>query len=180
MLPPEPWLSFLRAIDEFLADEHRFHCLGGFVVTQLYGSTRPTSDVDFLTLIQRDDALTEFAGLGSELFRKHGVYLDPVGVAIILDNYEERLTEMYPGSFARLRLFAMDPYDIILSKLERNSSRDREDVEFLAGAVDLDVAVLKVRYEEEVRYQVKNERREDLTIKLWIEMIEEARASQRG
>lgn len=175
MLPPEPWLGFLREIDDFLTEVHYFHCLGGFVVTQLYGSTRSTSDVDFLTLIQNSDALIEFAGLGSPLFIKYQLYLDPVGVAIIPDDYDKRLTDMYPGCFEHIRLLAMDPYDIILSKIERNSSRDREDVEYLAQALNLDTSVLKVRYQKEVRYQAKNEPREDLTLKLWIEMIEETR-----
>ncbi|MBK7392724.1 MAG: hypothetical protein IPI64_05395 [Chloracidobacterium sp.] len=176
MLPPEPWLSFLLEIDEFLDVEHTFHCLGGFVVTQLYGSERSTSDVDFLTLVQRNDALMKFAGLGSPLYQKHKVYLDPVGVAIIPDDYADRLTPIYPDCFEKIRLFSMDPYDIILSKLERNSSRDRDDVEYLAQALDLNVTLLKHRYEQEVRYQVKNERREDQTLNLWIEMIEESQA----
>lgn len=175
MLPPEPWLAFLREVDEFLDVEQTFHCLGGFVVTQLYGSERSTSDLDFLTLVQRNNALIEFAGFGSPLYQKHKVYLDPVGVAIIPDDYVERLTPIYPGCFEKIRLFAMDRYDIILSKLERNSSRDREDVEYLARTFDLNVALLRDRYEKEVRHQVKNERREDQTLNLWIEMIEESR-----
>ncbi|MGQ0542397.1 MAG: DUF6036 family nucleotidyltransferase [Blastocatellia bacterium] len=175
MPPPEPWLGFLKEIDEFLKEEQQFHCLGGFVVTQQYGSVRSTSDVDFLTLVQRNDALSEFAGFGSPLYQKYKVYLDPVGVAIIPDSYAERLTPMYPDCFARIRLWAMDPYDIILSKIERNSSRDREDVEYLARTLQLDLALLKDRYEREVRYQVKNERREDQTLNLWISMIEETR-----
>jgi len=158
MLPTEPWLSFLRAIDEFLTEAHQFHCLGGFVVTQLYGSKRTTSDVDFLTLVQSNDALIEFAGFGSHLYQKHKLYLDPVGVAMVPDNYDDRLTEMYPGCFERIRLFGMDPYDIILSKLERNIARDRDDVEYLARTLDLDLLVLRTRYEEELRYQVKNDR----------------------
>jgi hypothetical protein len=174
---PEPWLGFLQEIDAFLTAEHRFHCLGGFVVTRLYGSSRETSDIDFLTLVQRNESLVGLAGFGSDLHRKYRVYLDPVGVAIIPDNYEERLTEMFPGHFKRIRIYAMDPYDIVLSKIERNSAKDREDVEYLATKLTLDTTVLRKRYEREVRYQVKNEVREDLTLKLWIDMIEENRQS---
>lgn len=180
MLPPEPWYGFFREIDAFLSEEHHLHCLGGFVVTQEYGSERSTSDVDFLTLIQRNDELIEFAGFGSDLYRRHNIYLDPVGVAIIPENYAERLKEMYPDCFKRIRLFAMDPYDIILSKIERNISRDREDVEYLAKELALDTSVLEKRYHDEVRYQVKNEDREDLTLRLWIKMIEETRQRDLG
>jgi uncharacterized nucleotidyltransferase DUF6036 len=52
-------------------------------------------------------------------------------VATVPDIYEERLTEIAPGSFKHLRLFALDPYDLALSKLERNTQRDKDDVRHL-------------------------------------------------
>ena len=67
------------------------------------------------------------------------------------------------------------PYDLALSKLERNIQRDRDDVRHLARSVPLDLEVLKERYEKELRWQLGNPEREDLTLKLWIEMIEEDR-----
>jgi hypothetical protein len=42
---------------------------------------------------------------------------------------------MFPDeSWNRLRLLALDPTDIALSKLERNADRDRDDVLRLARA----------------------------------------------
>ena len=79
--PPEPWNSFLRDVDEFVSEEIHLHLLGGFVVTVIYGAPRETSDLDVLTTVRLDPKLLEYAGQGSELHRKHGVYLDPVGVA---------------------------------------------------------------------------------------------------
>ena len=43
---PEPWFSFLREMDESVAEPIEFHCLGGFVITLFYGLERATSDVD--------------------------------------------------------------------------------------------------------------------------------------
>jgi hypothetical protein len=60
--------------------------------------------------------------------KKYKVYLDYVGVARVPENYEERLIEMFAGKFKRLRICALDPYDLALSKLERNIQRDRDDV----------------------------------------------------
>ena len=34
---PEPWESFLFEIDRHATETLEFHCLGGFVVTMLYG-----------------------------------------------------------------------------------------------------------------------------------------------
>jgi|CXWL01.1.fsa_nt_gi hypothetical protein len=172
---PEPWCSFLSEVDAFIIDETHLHCLGGFVVKFLYGYKRETSDIDFLTLVGRTDDLIEFAGERSDLAGRFGVYLDPVGVAPTPEDYEERLVEMFPGTLDKLRLWALDPYDIVLTKLERNTSIDRQDVQHLAETVPLDLDILRQRYLDEFRVYVKNERREDQTLDLWIEMIEERR-----
>lgn len=172
---PEPWRSFLIDVDNFFSEETHFHCLGGFVVTQLYGAPRETSDVDFLTLVHKNEHLLEYAGVGRELHKRYKVYLDPVGVANVPENYTERLNEMYPGIFKHVRLLALDPYDIALSKIERNIERDRDDVKYLASTIPFDLEILKLRYHNELRVYLGNPEREDLTLKLWIEMIEESR-----
>jgi hypothetical protein len=43
---PEPWRAFLAALDRAVPGEVQLHCLGGFVMTTLYGMPRPTADVD--------------------------------------------------------------------------------------------------------------------------------------
>ena len=98
-------------------------------------------------------------------------------MAQVPDNYEDRLQEMFRGSFNHLRLFALDPYDLALSKLERNTQRDRDDVKHLARSVPLDLNVLRERYQKELRSNLGNPEREDLTLKLWIAAIEEERQS---
>ena len=85
------------------------------------------------------------------------------------ENYEERLEEMFPGQFKKLRLFAPDAYDLILSKIERNSSKDREDVEYLAKTLRLDPALLREKYQKELRPYLSNEARHDLTLSLWVD-----------
>jgi hypothetical protein len=172
---PEPWLSFLREIDTFVDDETHLHCLGGFVVTLVYGSPRETSDIDSLTLVRHPAGLYQFAGIGSDLFKRYGVYLDPVGVATLPDNYEDRLAEIFPATFDRLRLFALDPYDIALSKLERNADIDRQDILHLAQVVPFDLQLLQQRYADELLVYLGNSTSEDLTLKLWIDMINETR-----
>jgi Nucleotidyltransferase of unknown function (DUF6036) len=106
------------------------------------------------------------------------VYLQVVGVATVPDEYESRLTEMFPGTLKQLRLFALDPYDLALSKLERNSQRDRDDVKHLARVVPLDLDILQNRFESELRPNLGNQQRESLTLKLWIDAIKEERASR--
>ena len=143
-------------------------------MTMLYGLKRPTADVDVLAVRPRMD-LNPLAGIGSPLHKKHRVYLQLVTVLEAYpEDYEERLTEMFPGAFRNLRLFALDPHDLALTKLRRNSQRDREDVLHLADAAPLDVETLRIRYEE-MRPLLGNPEREDLTMRLWIEAMEERR-----
>ena len=107
-------------------------CLGGFVVTQQYGIGRGTSDIDFLSVsaISAEDNLESLGGLGSTLHKKHRVYVQYVGIATPPYDYADRLQVMFPeASWSKLRLFALDPQDLALSKLERNSDRDREEGE---------------------------------------------------
>ena len=85
------------------------HCLGGFVVAVRYGLSRPTADLDYLEVIpaRHGARLQELAGLGSALARAHGLYLQHVTVASLPERYEERLTPLWPGRFARLALFTL-------------------------------------------------------------------------
>ena len=95
------------------------------------------------------------------------------------DQYEARLREVFGGRWGRLQLFALDPYDVALAKLERNLQRDRDDVAYLADAVPFDLEELRRRYVDELRPYLGRPDREDLTLALWIELVEERRRTSR-
>ncbi len=144
-------------------------------MTQLYGMSRQTADIDFLEVEPSANAalVRELAGEGSLLARKHRVYLHQTALQTVPEDFRDRLAEMFPGCYVQLRLLGLDPYDLALSKLERNIQRDRDDVKSLAASVPLDLDVLQERYKSEMRPYLCNEAREDLTLKLWIEMLKE-------
>jgi hypothetical protein len=169
--PPEPWRSFFAEVDAHLIQNVQLHCCGGFVVTQLYGVARSTSDVDFLGVEPNLwKELTQIGGKGSALHKKHHVYLDAVTVATPPENYEERLVPLFPDSWVRLQLFALEAHDLALSKLERNLERDRDDVQRLAQRGHLKADVLRERYYSELRPNLAaHEGRHDLTLQLWLE-----------
>jgi Nucleotidyltransferase of unknown function (DUF6036) len=124
--------------------------------------------------------LLELGVRGGALHRKYKIYLDYVGVAKVPEDCEDRLTEMFPGAYQRLRICALDPYDLALSKLERNIQRDRDDVKHLAQFIPLNLKILAERYQKELRWQLGNPQREDLTLKLWTEMIKETSGGTAG
>lgn len=70
---------------------------------------------------------------------------------------------------------AADPYDLALSKIERNSPRDRQDVVYLGVHLPFDINLLRARYRTGLRPLLGVPKREDLTLELWIKQIIEAR-----
>jgi hypothetical protein len=172
--PAEPWRSFLRDLDELLKGPIELRCLGGFVVTQHYGVGRTTSDIDFLAVIRQssEDDIEALAGKGSPLNRRYGLYVQYVGVVTPPADYASRLTRMFPAaSWKQLSLFALDPIDLVLSKLERNADRDREDFLSLARAGYLDRDIFQRRYHDELRPHLLSKHEwHDKTLQLWLEM----------
>jgi len=123
------------------------------VASLFYGLPRPTGDVDYIAAIPpyRIEELEQLAGRGSKLAAKYQVHLLHVTAATMPEDYQSRLKEMFPGRFKKLKILAADPYDLVLSKLERNSPKDQGDAEYLAKTVPLDPKILRDRYEKELR-----------------------------
>jgi hypothetical protein len=175
---PNPWGRFLRELDDIATAAVDFHCIGGFVVNMKYGfSSRQTFDIDVLAITpksQRQEFL-EHAAQGSVLHRKHGVYLDLVtAIQAYPEDYDRRLSEMYVGQLKRIRLFAVEPHDLALMKLERNAERDRVDMLFLASQGLVTAEELERRYRAKMRsYIGVPERSTDITLRLWVSMIKE-------
>jgi Nucleotidyltransferase of unknown function (DUF6036) len=168
-----PWKEFLAELDAMLSEPLVVHCIGGFVVTVVYGLPRQTGDIDYYTAIPHSFDIQQVAGPESSLAKKHKVSFHRVTVNNMPDDYETRLSEIFPGGFASLQLCAPDPYDYILSKLERNSTKDRDDADYLFKKEHLDSRRLRERYEKELRPYLANEGRHDLTLELWIEIFDE-------
>jgi len=128
---PSPWKEFLSEIDSMLKEPLQLHCIGGFVICYFYGLPRVTGDIDYYTAVPANLNLLDIAVEGSELSNKYKITLHHVAIITMPEDYDTRLTEMFPGMFKQLRLLAPDPYDYILSKLERNTSKDRDDADYL-------------------------------------------------
>lgn len=169
---PSPWKQFLPEIDGMLKEPLDLHCVDRFVVTYFYGVPRTTGDIDYYTAVPANLNLIDVAGEGSPLRKKYGVSLHRVALMTLPENYETRLTEMAKRQFKYLRLLVPDPYDCILSKLERNGDVDVNDAEYLFRSQKLDGQVLRERYEKELRpYVMGDFARHDTTLKVWIEIF---------
>ena len=175
---PEPWRSFLADIDQARATRIELHCIGGFAVTLYYNLSRPTGDIDVWHVIPHDATgwLASVGGKGSDLHARHGVYLQIAAVATLPELYADRLSQVFVGEFENLRIMVVDPYDLALSKLERNSEVDIEDVKHLARVAKFAPRVLADRYRTELRPFLSGPvSRHDLTLQLWLDALAEER-----
>lgn len=182
-LPPSPWKEFLEDLDAKMLESCDLPCFGGFAVTQRYGIGRTTVDIDVLDVAppRAIEVLMREGGKGSPLARKHRVYLDCVssGVANAPYEYFSRLQPMYEGAFRFLHFLVMDPYDIALTKLTRDSDKDFQDVLALAEAIPFDLEDFERRYIEELRDNTTGRpENNDFTFYRWKEAILENRANR--
>jgi len=169
---PAPWRGFLEEVDRALPALVQLHCIGGFVVAVRYGLPRPTNDLDYVEIVPRDamEVLQRIAGPESPLAKKHRLYFQHVGVASLPESYVERLGELFPARFQKLRLFELEAHDLALSKLTRNHPVDRDDVAYLARTAPLNPEVLRTRYQHELRPIIIGDPEvHDRTLQMWIE-----------
>lgn len=141
-------------------------------MSQHYGFGRETADLDVLRVIpsQAADRVVRLAGKGSALHKKHRVYIDRVGVANCPADYEDRLVRTF-AVWSNVRLWALDPHDLALSKLERSIERDIRDVIFLAqaGLIDRDTLVARFETELETFITGRTPTWHRTTLKMWID-----------
>ena len=160
------------------------HCIGGFALTTQFGFPRSTADIDILTAVPatRLRSLQNLAGEGSELHRRFKVYLQVVRMITYPENYAIRLIRLWPRfEIEKLGLYVLEAHDLALTKLERNSDVDRQDLLWLAREDLIDVRTLNERYLKEFRPNaVGRVETCDGTLALWTEMIQEERGRRRG
>lgn len=172
---PRPWAEFLAEVDKSISNNIEVHCLGGFVLTALYAVPRTTADLDYIATVPATgvEELQSVAGSGSELAKKYRVCFQHTGgVSDVPEDYQERLVPFLFG-LSKLALKILEPYDLVLSKLTRNSPKDREDVKVLAGSLNLSLGTLMIRFEQEMRAWLPNLPRHELTLKMWREYFVE-------
>jgi hypothetical protein len=76
----EPWLSLLRELDSAVDTEVRLDCMGGFVVTMVYGFSRPAADLDVLEIAPRESRQTHAGTQHARCSPAQEIQdLDPVG-----------------------------------------------------------------------------------------------------
>ena len=168
------WLSFLRELDSELSRAVDVYCIGGFVLYAQYQIPRVTGDIDYLKTAPADAAneIEALAGADSKLGKKYRIHVHAAGVTDLPEDFESRLQPLNFG-LGKIRLYAVDPYDLVLSKLTRNSSKDRADVKWVARQLQLSYKVLMQRWEKEMAPWIANHDRHRRSLQLWKEYFQE-------
>ena len=163
---PSPWPDFFVAVDQGLTSAVELHCVGGFVLTAVYKLPRTTGDLDYISITPQYLAspLEELAGVASPLAKKYRVYIQSAGgITDYPEDYETRV-QVLPLELSKLTLKTLDPYDIVLSKLARNSPKDRWDVQFLSSQLGMEFHILYERWEKEMKPWIANAERHETTL----------------
>jgi hypothetical protein len=168
---PEPWLSFLREVDSRLEHRISVHCLGAFPLMVNWGLPRATGDVDFIYIdpAGANSELLAIAGEDSDLATRFHLKFHRVDIAEYPQDYESRLIDLTPVGLKKIRLLALEVHDVVLAKLARNMPRDREDVRYLVSKGALNPAVLRQRFDDEVRPYAQIEERSAAVLDLWLD-----------
>jgi len=126
-----------------------FHCIGGFVVSQIYGFARETADLDVLTVNPPEAAER---------------------VVNYPDDYESRLVRVFP-IWPNVRLWALGPHDLALTKSERSNDRDIRDVMYLAqaGLITRDALISRFETELEPFITGRTPAWHRSTLKMWVD-----------
>jgi hypothetical protein len=172
---PKPWPDFLKEIDNALSQQVSLTCVGGFVLAAMYDIPRPTGDIDYIAVMPQDaiHEIEAVGGRGSALAKKYGLALQAVGgISDSPEDYPSRLKELCIH-LQNLRLWVLEPYDLLLTKLTRNSGKDREDAKYLIKREKLEFETFYARWESEMAPWVANRERHELTAQLWKEYFQE-------
>jgi len=158
-------VNFLKEIDKELERDIKLHAVGGTAMT-LLGLKTSTLDIDF---DMNDADLTELERILKST--PHGFKVDLYKNGLIFSqqlpkDYVSKLI-LIPADLMRIKLYALNPVDIVVTKIGRLNDRDIQDIESCIKKHTLKKAAIINRakqvvyigreetYEENLRFVIK-------------------------
>ena len=137
---------FLRELGKRYRGGGRFYLVGG---TQMVyaGFRRQTEDINYTVRLEGDDQ--EFVVAVRSLIRELNISVEQAGPGDFIPlpgGWEER--SRFIGRYGQLDVYTFDPISTALSKIERGSSRDIEDVLALLRERIILMSELRAAFEE--------------------------------
>ncbi len=155
-------VAFLRDLDQLLSEPVEVILAGAAALVVKYGAPRTTGDVDVIIEDQTKlRKLLRYAGRGSSLHRRHGIHLEPLpDFALRPHDWHAHVKKVAVAGLKNIRLKSLDLHDLICTKLGRLTSKDLEDIRFLAKTFRVHWRTLLGRYRNARQYEI-NPRRTD-------------------
>lgn len=169
---PDRWAAFLTGVGQRLPIPIEVHCIGAFALMARYAAVLDPRELQYLTALPPGgvDILRTLAGEDSDLTKLHHLSFRFVGGTDFVEDYEKRLQPIAPGRFGKLRLFALEPHDLILCGIGSDPAK-RSSVIYLAGRRLIKSRVLRKRYQTCLRPYVANPRRLDRVLHTWLDEL---------
>jgi len=129
---------------------------------------RETKDSDVLETVEISEdisrRLKNLAGRGSPIFKKYGIFLDIVRLAVPFLPQTPIFHEVPAlNDLKNFSVQALDVVDVVVSKLKPFRARDLDDIRFLASQKLLPHGQLLKRFRDVVDYYAMDARSEDFS-----------------
>ena len=155
-------INFLKDIDQHLQEMRlqskvNLFVFGGAAAVLGYRMPRGTMDLDVhLKQNEIELELIAWAGQGSDLEKKHGLYLQSANTTLMAidPDWMARSKEILKDTFKILKVRVLSKEDLIISKLSRYNNRDRADIQFLTENHKVDQKKLLKYYRSARSYYV--------------------------
>jgi hypothetical protein len=158
--------AFLVDLDRALAGHAEgevleIYPIGRAALAWEYGYSGTTQDIDFLRPRGGAELVAlalKLFGYGTQKAKDHSLYLQVVeeGFPPMPWGYKKRAKQV-EGSWERLRVYCLDPYELVASKLRRFSGKDRADVRLLCDLVSIDPVRLEAILEEAYPFNMEKD-----------------------
>ena|SRR3989338_1521643 len=147
MISRNDLLEELKLIDSHLNRKMELIAVGGTAMT-LLNLKESTKDVDFCTDTKEDEtilrkAISEVGGeFRIDIFKEGYIF------SVQLPEDYAKKSKQIEGNFKHLSLKTLHPVDIVMTKIDRLSARDQDDIEAIIKSKRIRKEALKKRFKE--------------------------------
>lgn len=149
MIGKNELIKYLEEIDKSIEQEVTLIAVGGTAMT-LLGLKEATKDVDFCTLKREERSIVKAAAEKVKGKIRMDLFSEGYIFSVQLPDDYAKMAKQSDFKFKKLALKILHPVDIIISKTDRLSERDAEDIKALIREKRIRKKALEQRYREAI------------------------------
>ncbi len=149
MIGKDELMRYLEEIDKKIEREVTLIAVGGTAMT-LLGLKETTKDVDFCTLTMKERSIVKAEGEKVKGEIRMDLFSEGYIFSVQLPDDYAKMAKQSDFKFEKLTLKILHPVDLIVSKTDRLSERDAEDIKALIKEKRVNKKKLEQRYREAI------------------------------